>query len=37
MKGGLCFIFQAVRKSRRKGKRDVWKGEAAGSVVGGGE
>lgn len=36
MKGGLCFIFQAVRKSRRKGKRDVWKGEAAGSVVVGG-
>ena len=29
MKGGLCFIFQAVRKNRRKEKRDVWKGEAA--------
>lgn len=30
MKGRLCFIFQAVRKNRRKEKRDVWKGEAAG-------
>lgn len=33
MKGGLCFIFQAVRKNRRKGKRDVWKGEAGGREV----
>lgn len=30
MKGRLFFIFQAVRKNRRKEKRDVWKGEAAG-------
>lgn len=30
MKGRLCFIFQAVKMNRRKEKRDVWKGEAAG-------
>lgn len=34
MKGRLCFIFQALRKNRRKEKRDVWKGEAAGKVGG---